>query len=93
MECNYRYYVYADLIDLDDFGKKQVSTYSTCTDSATRLTPTEALELAIEEYDWRIDYGQGEWDRVDTCIIEEETPDGVLTQIADKFKCRYAFGL
>ena len=64
------YYIFQYLIDFDDDGDEQVSVYQTWIKSEKQLTPRQVIDRAEEEADWKIDFGQGDWEKVDTYVIE-----------------------
>lgn len=65
-----RYYIFQDLVDFNDDGDEQVSTYRTWIESKNQLTPRQVIDRAIEEANWKIDFGQGDWGKVDTYVVE-----------------------
>ena len=65
-----RYYIFTDLIDFDDDGVEQVSVYRTLIESERQLTPRQVIDLAEVKADWKIDFGQGDFEKVDTYVIE-----------------------
>ena len=65
-----RYDIFQDLVDFDDDGDEQVSIYRTWIESEKQLTPRQVIDRAVEEANWKIDFGQGELEKVDTYVIE-----------------------
>jgi hypothetical protein len=82
----FKYYVFNDCIDFDDFGDEQVSIYSTRIESEFKLTPDQAIDMAEKKADWRISFGEGDEDLCDTYKIEEkDLTTGNLLVIADGY--------
>ena len=65
-----RYHIFKDLIDFDDDSDEQVSVYRTWIESEKQFTPQQVIDLAEEKADWKIDFGQGDFEKVDTYVIE-----------------------
>ena len=65
-----RYCIFKDLIDFDDDGDEQVSVYRTWIESEKQLTPQQVIDLAEEKADWKIYFGQGDFEKVDAYVIE-----------------------
>tara|TARA_X000000950_G_scaffold179192_1_gene217400 strand:+ start:2278 stop:2532 length:255 start_codon:yes stop_codon:yes gene_type:complete len=65
-----RYYIFKDLINFDDDDDEQVSVYRTWIESEKQLTPQQVIDLAEEKADWKIDFGQGDFEKVDTYVIK-----------------------
>ncbi len=85
--AKFRYYVCNDLINQDDDGEDQVSIYRTWFDSDEKLDPREAVKLAEEEGDWKIDIGQGDWGKVDSYYIEiQDRETKEYSTLAEEFR-------
>ena len=65
-----RYYIFKDLINFDDDDDEQVSVYRTWIESEKQLTPRQVIDRAVEEANWKIDFGQGDFEKVDTYVIK-----------------------
>jgi hypothetical protein len=82
----FKYYVFNDCMDFDDFGDQQVSIYSTWIESEFKLTPDQVIDIAEEKADWRIAFGEGDEDLCDTYKIEEkDLTTGSLLVIANGY--------
>jgi len=86
MEINYRYYVCADIVDLDDDGEEQASIYSTFIYSDDLMQLDQIIEQAEEEGDWKIAFGEGDWDLLDTYTIEVTDKSGNTKVIAERYE-------
>jgi hypothetical protein len=81
------YYVFTDCINHDDFGDEQVSIYSTRVESESRLIPDQAIDLAEDEADWKIAFGEGDDDFIDKYVIDDmDLATGVTAVIADGYE-------
>ena len=86
METNYRYYVFKDVVDLDDDGEEQVSAYRTMLDSTSRMQIDQIIEMAEQAGDWKIAFGEGDWNLIDKYAIEEKDPSANTQVIAENYK-------
>ena len=86
MESIYRFYIITDVVDLDDNGKEQVSVYSTWIDSDTPMQIDQIIEKAENEGDWKIAFGEGDWDLIDKYTIEEKCSSGSTKVIAKNYE-------
>ena len=82
METNFRFYVCTDAVCLDDNGEEQVSVYRTIIDSDVPLQIDQIIEKAEHEGDWRIAFGEGDWNLIDKYTIEEKCSSGSTKVIA-----------
>lgn len=85
MKSHYRYYVFLGYIDLDDDGEEQASIYRTSIDSDTPLNVDQIIEIADEEDDWKIAFGEGNWDLIGAYTIEKKDFFGNTKVIAENY--------
>ncbi len=85
MESNYRYYVFKDVADLDDDGEEQASVYRMMIDSSSQMQIDQIIEMAEQKGDWKIAFGEGDWNLIDKYTIEEEDPSGNTQVIAENY--------
>jgi hypothetical protein len=86
METNYRYYVFKDAVDLNDDGEEQASIYRTMIDTASPMQVDQIIEKAEQNADWKIAFGEGDWNLIDKYTIEEKGSAGNTKVIAEQYK-------